>query len=47
MIIVMKSNAKSDEVKRVKEIIESKGLITNISKGGALQCVKWGGVMSG
>ena len=33
MIIVMKSNAKEEEVKKVKDIIESKGLITNISKG--------------
>lgn len=32
MIIVMKSNAKEEEVKKVKDIIESKGLITNISK---------------
>ncbi|MDU4660905.1 MAG: hypothetical protein E6Y39_12360, partial [Clostridium butyricum] len=28
MIIVMKSNAKEEEVKKVKDIIESKGLIT-------------------
>lgn len=33
MIIVMKSNAKEEEIKKVKDIIESKGLLTNISKG--------------
>lgn len=33
MIIVMKSNAKEEEIKKAKDIIESKGLLTNISKG--------------
>ena len=33
MIIVMKTNAKDEEIKEVKEIVESKGLITNISRG--------------
>ena len=33
MIIVMKSNAKEEEIKKVKDIIESKGLLTNLSKG--------------
>ena len=33
MIIVMKSDAKDEEVKKVKDIVESKGLLTNLSKG--------------
>ena len=33
MIIVMKTNAKDEDIKEVKEIVESKGLITNISRG--------------
>ena len=33
MIIVMKSDAKEEEIKKVKDIIESKGLLTNLSKG--------------
>ncbi len=33
MIIVMQSNAKEEEIKTVKDIVESKGLLTNISRG--------------
>ena len=33
MIIVMKSDAKDEEVKKVKDIVESKGILTNLSKG--------------
>ena len=33
MIIVMKSDAKEEEIKKVKDLVESNGLLTNISRG--------------
>ena len=33
MIIVMKSDAKEEEIRKVKDLVESKGLLTNISRG--------------
>ena len=33
MIIVMKSDSKEEEIRKVKDLVESKGLLTNISRG--------------
>ena len=41
MIIIMKPNSSDDQVKRVTDLIESKGLTPHLSKGSRLPSWEW------